>query len=313
MSFAAVVAVLACLVAVASAGGRTTKSTLSVELRPLIGTSANDVQTVTYGGKIGLHLDVANTGKSTVNHVLMVVTTDSASFSDASRPECAADPQNAKRMLCSVKQMKSGASFAVDFRFNAPASGSTVVATPSVTVDAKTQGNPGNNGTGATVGDPVTTALVSSAGNSLVDTYLRGTENASTAATLPQHSQFVMPSSLLGGVYGVETSVKEQTATPLCSKCPGLETALSIPASLLGGSPFSATNPFTFTVKLEPAGVPHYYPATGLYHDGALIPMCSSSPLSATTHICLTSFSGNKWIGFVATGQADQNGRLGFG
>jgi hypothetical protein len=244
----------------------------------------------------------------------MVVTTDSATFSDASRSECAADPHDAARMLCSVKQMKSGASFSVDFRFNAPSSGSTVVATPSVTVDAKTQGNPGNNGTGATVGDPVTTALVDSAGNSLVDTYLRGTENAATATTLPQHSKFVMPGSLLGGLYGVETSVKEQPATPLCPwKCPALETVLSIPASLLGSSPFSATNPFTFTVTLLPAGVPAHYPAHGLYHDGTLIPMCGSSPLSATTHICLTSFSGNSWSGFIATGKADQNGRLGFG
>jgi hypothetical protein len=309
----AVVAVLACLVAVASAGSRTTKSTLSVELRPLIGTSANRVPTVTYGGKIGLHLDVANTGSSTVNHVLMVVTTGSATFSDASRSECAADPQDAKRMLCSVKQMKSGASFSVDFRFNAPSSGSTVVATPSATVDAKTQGNPGNNGTGTTVGDPVTTALVDSAGNSLVDTYLRGAENAATAATLPQHSNFVMPSSLLGGLYGVETSVQEQAAEPLCTKCPPFETVLHIPASQLGNSPFSPTHPFTFTVTLLPAGVPtHYYP-TGLYHDNVKIPSCTTSPLSSTTHICLTSFSGNKYTGFVATGKADQNGRLGFG
>jgi hypothetical protein len=28
-----------------------------------------------------------------------------------------------------------------------------------------------------------------------------------TRATLPQHSQFVMPASLLGGLYGFETSV----------------------------------------------------------------------------------------------------------
>jgi hypothetical protein len=36
--------------------------------------------------------------------------------------------------------------------------------------------------------------------------------------------------------------------------------------------------------------------------------MCSSSPLSATTHICLTSFTGNKYSGFVATGKG-----IGFG
>jgi hypothetical protein len=311
---AAAVAALACLVAVGSAGGRTTKSALTVDLRPLIGASVNGVQQVTYGGKIGLHLDVTNSGKATVNHVLVAVTTDGATFSDTSRKECAQDPNDAKRMLCMVKQMKSGSpTFSVDFRFDAPSSGSAVVSTPSVSVDAKTQGNPGNNGTGTTTGDPVTTTLTSSAGGSLLDTYLRGTENAATSATLPQHSQFVMPGSLLGGAFGVATSVQERTATPLCTKCPAFETVLGIPASLLGSSPFSATNPFTFMVTLLPAGVPaHYYPI-GLYHDGVLIPMCTTSPLGATTHICLTSFSGNKLTGFVATGKADQNGRLGFG
>jgi hypothetical protein len=307
-------AVAACLLVVGSATSGTTKSKLTVALSPLIGTSANGVQTVSYGGKIGFHLDVTNPGPSTVNHVVVTVASDSATFLDASRSECAVDPGDAKKMVCSVKQIKGGApTFSVDLRFTAPAGGSAVVTTPSATVDAKSQGNPGNNGTGTTTGDPVTTTLVSSVGGSLLDTYLRGTENAATAATLPQHSQFVMPNTLLGGAFGVETSVQERSAAPLCTKCPALETVLGIPASLLGSSPFSATNPFTFTVTLLPAGVPAHYYATGLYHDGVLIPMCSSSPLSATTHICLTSFSGNKWVGFVATGKADQNGRLGFG
>ena len=314
MFFAAVVAIVACFVAVGSAVGSQAKSRLTVALSPLIGTSANGVQKVTNGGKIGLHLDVTNPGPSTVNHVVITVAADTATFSDASRSECGVDPTNAKRMVCTVKQTKAGSpTFSVDLRFNAPSSGSAVVSTPTATVDAKSQGNPGNNGTGTTTGNPVTTQLVSSAGGSLLDTYLRGTENAATAATLPQHSQFVMPNSLLAGNYGVATSVEEKTATPLCAKCPAFETVLGIPASLLGNTPFSATNPFTFTVTLLPAGVPaHYYP-TGLYHDGVLIPNCSTSPLSATTHICVTSFTGNKYSGFVATGKADQNGRIGFG
>ena len=312
--FAAVAALVVCFVAVGPAAGRTAKSRLTVDLSPLIGTSANGVQKVTFGGKIGLHLDVTNPGPSTVNHVVVAVVADSAMFSDASRSECAVDPANAKRMVCTVKQMKAGSpTFSVDLRFTAPATGSQVVSTPTATVDAKSQGNPGNNGTGTTTGDPVTTVLTSSLGGALFDSYLRGTENAATSATLPQHSQVVMPNSLLGGNYGVETSVQEQSAPPLCTKCPGFETVLGIPASLVANSPFSATNPFTFTVTLLPSGVPaHYYP-TGLYHDGVLIPNCTASPLSATTHICVTSFSGNKWSGFVATGKADQNGRLGFG
>jgi hypothetical protein len=316
MLFAGLLALVVCFVGVGSAGGRTTKSRLTVDLSPLIGTSANGVQKVTFGGKIGLHLDVNNPGPSTVNHVVVTVTADTATFSDASRPECAVDPNDAKRMVCTVKQMKAGSpTFSVDLRFTAPSSGSAVVSTPTATVDAKSQGNPGNSGTGTTTGDPVTTMLISSAGGTLVDTYLRGTENAATAATLTQSSQFVMPSSLLGGHYGVETSVQEQqgAAFAQCGSCPAFATDLSIPASQLGSPPFSPTSPFTFTIKLLPAGVPHHYYPTGLYHDGVLIPPCTSSPLSATTHICVTSFSGNKYIGFVATGRADQNGRLGFG
>jgi hypothetical protein len=314
MFFAAVAAIVVCFVAVGSAGGRTTKSRLTVVLSPLIGTSANGVQKVTYGGKIGFRLDVNNPGHSTVNHVVVTVTADTATFSDASRPECAVDPSDAKRMVCNVKQMKAGSpTYSVILRFNAPSSGSAVVSTPTATVDAKSQGNPGNNGTGTTIGNPVTTQLISSAGNSLVDTYLRGAENATTAATLPQHSRFVMPNSLLGGAYGVATSVQEKTATPLCTKCPGLETLLQIPASVLANSPFSAANPFTFTVTLLPAGVPNHYYPTGLYHDGVKIPKCSYSPLGPSTHICLTSFSGDKYHAFVATGKADQNGRIGFG
>ena len=41
--------------------------------------------------------------------------------------------------------------------------------------------------------------------------------------------------------------------------------------------------------------------------------MCATSPLGATTHICLTVFQVSKKNGITATGQADQNGRIGFG
>jgi hypothetical protein len=51
--------------------------------------------------------------------------------------------------------MKAGSpTFSVDLRFNAPSSGSAVVSTPTATVDAKSQGNPGNNGTGTTTAIP---------------------------------------------------------------------------------------------------------------------------------------------------------------
>jgi hypothetical protein len=311
---AAAVVVATFSVAVGSAGGRSNETSASVVLRPLIGTSSNDVQEVTFGGKIGFHLDVTNTGTSTFNHLVIVVDSDLATFSDASRSECAKDPQDATRMVCKLVQMKGGAPpFSVDLRFNAPSSGSTVVSTPSLTVDAQTQGDPGNNGTQTVTGTAVTTALVSSAGNSLVKTFAKGKEALATSAALPQHSQFTMPNDLLGGHYGVETSVQETTGTPLCEDCPVYVTILDIPDSLVATSPFSATNPFTFTVTLLPAGEPKHYSPTGLYHDGMLVPMCAASDLSATTHICLTSFQVSKKNGIVAAGRADQNGRIGFG
>ena len=144
-------------------------------------------------------------------------------------------------------------------------------------------------------------------------TFAKGREGVATSVVLKQHSQFTMPNSLLGGSYGVETSVQETTGTPLCAKCPQFVTLLGIPASLLPTSPFSPTNAFSFTVTLLPSGWPAGYNATGLYHDGVLVPMCVDSPLSPTTHMCLTSFKAKKQDGIVAVGQGDQNGRIGFG
>jgi hypothetical protein len=284
---------------------------MSVTLSPLIGTPSNQVQQVTYGAKIGYHLEVANTGDSNANHVTIVVQSDSATFSDSSRSECAVDPQNAKRMVCALRRITAGsAPFLADLRFTAPSTGSSVVTTPSVTVDAQTVGGSGNNGTTTTTGPSVTTALVSAAANSLVKTFAKEKETVSTSPSLPQHSSFTLPNTLLSGFYGVPLSVQETTGTALCDKCPSLVTDLQIPASLLPTSPFSAANPFSFTVTLEdePAG----YKPTGLYHDGVLVGMCSATPLGPSTHICLTSFDPSKKA-VVAKGIADQNGRIGFG
>jgi hypothetical protein len=313
---AAVVVVTFCI-AVGSAGGRSTDTGASVVLTPLIGTSTNDVKQVTFGGKIGFHLEVSNTGTSTFNHLVIVVDSDVATFSDVSSSACAKDPTDATRMVCKLVQMKGGGTFSVDLRFTAPAGGSAVVTTPSLTVDAQTQGDPGNNGTQTTFGDPVTIALVTDAGNSVVKTFARGKESLTTGATLLQHSQFTMPNGLLNGLYGVDTSVQEiPGASSLCADCPAFATQLDIPDSLLvSGSPFSAANFFTFTITLLPDGVPQKYSPVGLYHDGVLVPMCDTSPLSATTHVCLTSLQTKnyKQKGIVAVGKADKNGRFGFG
>jgi hypothetical protein len=113
------------------------------------------VQKVTNGGKIALHLDVTNPGPSTVNHVVVSVAADTCDVLRRQPAGVWVDPANAKRMVCTVKQMKAGSpTFSVDLPFNAPSSGSAVVSTPTATVDAKSQGNPGNNGTGTTTAIP---------------------------------------------------------------------------------------------------------------------------------------------------------------
>jgi len=301
-----VVALLATLVAGAESGQAA--ALMNVQLAPLIGTGINQVQQVSFGGKIGFRLTVSNSGDSTANHLVIVVESDTATYSDSSSPACTAD-LSGKRMVCTLVQMKpETAPFTVELRFVAPQGGTSVVTTPSVSVDAQTRGRPGNNGTQTTTGAAVTTALVSSDGNSLIKTYAKGKETVATSDSLPQHSSFHMPDTLLGDPYGVELSVQETTGTPLCKKCPPFVTDLRIPSSAV----FSPTNAYSFVITLLPAGEPPGYQSSGLYHDGIVVPMCSSQPLGGSTHMCLTSFVADK-TGVVASGRADQNGKIGFG
>ncbi len=145
-------------------------------------------------------------------------------------------------------------------------------------------------------------------------TFAKEKEAVATSAVLPQHSQFKMPNTLLGGHTASRRLCRRRPRAPLCNKCPVYVTILDIPASLVARTRRSRrTNPFTFTVTLLPSGEPNGYKPTGLYHDDDLVPMCATSDLGATTHICLTGFQVSNKNGIVATGRADQNGRIGFG
>ena len=147
-------------------------------------------------------------------------------------------------------------------------------------------------------------------------TFAKGKEALATSATLPQHSQFTMPNTLLGGHYGVQTSVQETTARHAAVR--------RLPAVRHRSSTSRTPSPHELAVladellhvhghAAEPTGVPKFYDPTGLYHDGVLVPMCATSPLGPNTHICLTGFLVTKKNGIIATGKADQNGRIGFG
>jgi hypothetical protein len=220
------------LVVAASVGGTGTgraATSFQVDLSPLIGTIGNDIPQVSFGGKIGYHLIVQNTGDSTTQHGQIVVTSDGATFSDASDASCAANPSNKHQMVCTPfgGTFSPGATFAVDFRFTAPSSGTQVSTTAAMTVAAQTVGGNKNNGTTLAQSSAVLTNIVEN--TTKADTYLHVNENARTGALNTNHPQnftATMPSTFFGDPFGVALSIHDGVGTPLCDTCLTSFTAL---------------------------------------------------------------------------------------
>ena len=161
------VAVVLAAIAAALVGGASTgraATSFTITLDPLIGTAAvNEIPQVSYGGKIGYHLVVTNSGDSTTQHASIVVTSDLATFSDSDNASCAANPKDAHQMVCTPfgGTFVPGETFDVHLRFTAPASGAQVSTSASISVAAKTVGGTNNNGTTlATSQPPVLTNIV---------------------------------------------------------------------------------------------------------------------------------------------------------
>lgn len=310
-------------------------TSFSFTFTPLIAAGSGDpVPQVSYGGKIGYELTVQNTDTSNATHVQVIVDAPSATFFDATDPSCVgvkgSDGRNGSEMICTPPggTLGAGQSYTVDFRFTAPTSGpppSSVVATPSVSIAAKTNGNPGNNGTTKVSGDPVEVQL--NPDGSTNDTYLRKNENASVGG--PQNFSAHLPTALLGDPFGLELGIHNQTGT-VCPTCIGSFTELTIPAAsdvTDPGNPFydgiNPNNPYNWTMSATTAPS---FKLLGVFHiadDGSgttvPIPACSSLTGGGPTlddPVCYDTLTSKNHAGvqtLTATGRGLENGKITFG
>ena len=325
----AVVAAAALAVLTVGAGTGAAATSVSVSLTPLI-------TEVSGSGHAAYHVDVANDGPSTITQVTLILATTVVNASSpetasylASSPTngavCAAKTGDATQMVCTSPQLSAGAGFSVNVTFSAPAYSRpvdplqpvSVQATASATVAANTVGNAGNQGTStwfANGGNPVSTSLVPPSTTSL-KAYLRAGESLTPFGLLLK-TALGLPGTLLNGNYGVVTSTNEFDGTPACDKCPARNVDLSMPSSLTPTTPFSATNPFTFEFRLDPAAQPKGYKPTGLLHRGVEVQLCSALPAAGPwpTGMCLDKpVYRDKATGqVVGVGKGYENGFVGF-
>jgi hypothetical protein len=328
----AAMAVVGAALAVSLIGGAGTghaSTTLPISITPLIANPGGDaIPQVSYGGKIGYEVKLQNTDTSNTTHVQVVVdVTGGATFFDATDPSCAAAKGNAGEMICSPfgGTLKSGQTYVVDFRFTAPSSGSSVTATPSVTIAAQTNGNPANHGTTVSTGTPVDVSL--NADGSTNDTYLRGKESAQAGG--PQNFKTTLPLTLLNTPFGIELGIHNEngidgTGQPICPTCLGADTVLTIPtATAVGaGTPFGLTNPYTWSMS---ATAPTNFKLIGVFHiddsgNGASTPIPSCPSLGGgptlLAPVCYDTLTSKNKAGvqtLTASGQGLENGRVGFG
>src|SRR6266542_3657809 len=225
---------VAVVVSVALAGAATNgraAAALSIQLDPLIGSSQNVIQQVSYGGKIGYGLNVQNSGDNVVTQVSVVVTSDLATYLDDDSPLCAG---SGNQMTCTPPNGKlaPGDGFTANLRFTAPGAGTQVTTHADITVAAQTVGGGNNQGTTVASSVPVVTTLGATSADS-ISTYLRGNEGAHTGNLSPDHQQRFeqqMPAGLLGN-FGSALSLLDQSGTPLCATCLPWFTAVTIPAA----------------------------------------------------------------------------------
>lgn len=323
----AATAVVGATIAASLVGGVGTghaSTTLPISITPLIANPGGDViPQVSWGGKIGYEVSVTNTDTSNTTHVKVVVdVTGGATFYDATDASCAAAKGNSSEMVCIPNggTLRAGQTYTVDFRFTAPSSGTSVTATPSVTIAAQTNGNPSNNGTTVSVGTPVDVSLNSD--GSIDDTYLRGNENAGAGG--PQNFSTKLPVALLGIPFGIELGIHNQTGTPICPTCLGVFTELTIPAATTAGpgTPFGTNNPYSWTMSATTAPS---FKLLGVFHvpdsppnaAAVQIPACAivggPTLIDPVCYSTLTSKTKGGIQTLTATGLGLENGRVGFG
>ena len=327
----ALLAVLAVGGLVGAAGTGHAATGFTVDLKPLIGTTnVNEIPQVTFGGKIGYHLFIENTGDSNTQHVSIVVTSDLATYFDDDSLACVAG-SNSKQMVCTPAggTLAPGATFDVNFRFTAPASGTQVSTTAAITVAAQSVGGKKNQGTTLQSSTPVLTNL--SANGAQNDTYLREDESGATGNLTNSHRQnfgVQLPATLFGDPFGLAISIHDELGA-ICATCLDLHTELTIPAasdvSLLGNPFYNGTdfNPYTWAMS---ARYPSNFQIDEIVHEDDegidhVVPACADLVGGAPTvadPVCWDTFDpgqqapGNLKL-VTASGRALENGKIGFG
>jgi hypothetical protein len=331
---AAMAAVGAAIVAslVGGVGVGHAATSFSVQLVPQIGTNANEVHQVSYGYQIGYKLVVQNMDTSNTTHVQVVVKAPTATFKDATDPSCAAAKGDASTMICIPNggTISAGTTYTIFFRFTAPSSGSSVTATPFVTIAAKTQGNPSNNGTTVAGGSDYAQTVDLSADGSVNDTYIRTVDTDGATAGGPQSFTAKLPNALFGTPFGLELGIHNQTGTAICGTCLPVFTELTIPAAsdvLNAGNPFydpTSSNPYKPYTWTMSATAATSFKLSGVYHVPdppndvpVQIPACAivGGP-TASDPVCWDTLTGKNKAGVQylnASGRGLENGRVGFG
>src|SRR5215211_1847620 len=335
---ARLLAVASAMVALVVVGGATTGHAATQfrnELTPLIGTAdVNEIPQVSYGGKIGYHLFIQNTGDSTTQHSTIKVISNLATFSDSDNTSCTVNAKDAHELDCNPSggTLVPGAIFEANIRFTAPttgpAEGEQVSTTASITIAAQTQknGNP-KGGTTLSQSAPVLTNVVENTAKA--DTYLHANENAATGKLSSTHTQnfsVTMPQTLLGNPFGVALSIHDNVGQ-ICANCLNSYTSITIPTAHF---PSTAGNPFYDATTPTPTVNPYGWSVSatytgqspsGLVHvddDNVLheVPSCADPSVggapSAVNPFCYATFEvfqGKKLA--IASGHAIDNGLVG--
>ena len=340
-----VLVVVSAAIAAALVGGASTgraATSFNVSLTPLIGTTGIEIPQVSYGGKIGFHLFVQNSGDSNTQHASVVVTSTLATFSDADNANCILNSRDSHQMICTPfgGTFAPGAIFEANLRFTAPstgpAAGEQASTSAAITIAAQTVGGNKNKGTTIATSDPVLTNIVENTTKD--DTYLHKNENAATGdLSLPDHPQNFSLNTptdqLLGDPFGIAVSIHDIIGTPAecatdsATTCFGAFTQLKIPAASfvsLGGNPFyngTTFNPYSWAMNAQyPNG--SNFKLHGVYHiddSGDFQPLLKcDDPLvggapSVAYPLCydtLDQITNKRKL--IATGRGLENGGLGW-
>jgi hypothetical protein len=326
------------VIAAALVGGPSTgraATSFAITLSPLIGTAeVNEIPQVSYGGRIGYHVFVQNSGDSSTQHASVVVTSNLATFSDSDDASCVLNSKNSHQMICTPfgGTFVPGAIFEANLRFTAPltgpAAGEVVSTSAAITVAAQSVGGNKNKGTTIATSDPVPTNVVEN--TSKADTFLHAKESAATSKVTATHGQnfgLTLPDALFGDPFGIALSIHDITGPQLCGTCVFSYTQLSIPdASLVTapGNPFynGTANPYSWTMSAHFVSPYKFNAVVHVDDNGVLHNLVTCQSLvggkpTADEPMCYDADSLDTTQGNFRTisveGKGIENGNIGFG